>query len=75
MEQPELARRREATLALAEEYGVGVQELAATGEHPLARLASLVAPTDFASVYLALAQGIDPTPIDPIVFLKERTGS
>ena len=74
-EQPELARRREATLALAEQYGIGVQELAASGEHPLARLASLVGPTDFASVYLALAQGIDPTPIDPIIFLKERIGS
>jgi glucose/mannose-6-phosphate isomerase len=74
-EQPEVARRREATVALAEEYAIGVQELAASGEHPLARLASLVAPTDFASVYLALVQGIDPTPIDPIVSLKERISS
>jgi glucose/mannose-6-phosphate isomerase len=75
LEQPELTRRREATLALAEQYGIGVQQLVASGEHALARLASLVAPTDFASVYLALAQGIDPTPIEPIVFVKERTGS
>ncbi len=72
-ELPELARRRQATLVLAEQYDIGVQELAATGEHPLARLASLVAPTDFASVYLALAQGIDPTPVTPITTLKERT--
>jgi glucose/mannose-6-phosphate isomerase len=71
-EVPEVARRREATLALAERYDVGVQELSASGEHPLARLASLVAPGDFASVYLALLQGIDPTPIDPIVALKEQ---
>jgi len=75
VELPELTRRREATMALAEQYDIGVQELAASGEHPLARLASLVAPTDFASVYLALVQGIDPTPIDPIVFLKERISS
>ena len=71
-ELPELARRREATSELAEQYDVGVQELAATGEHAVARLASLVAPTDFASVYLALLQGTDPTPIEPIVSLKER---
>lgn len=71
LELPELARRREATLRIAERYDVGVQEFTATGEHPLARLASLVAPTDFASVYLALLQGIDPTPIEPIVSLKE----
>ena len=75
VELPEVARRREATLVLAQEYDVGVQELAASGEHPLARLASLVAPTDFTSVYLALVQGIDPTPVDPIVALKERITS
>jgi len=74
-ELPELARRREATTEVAERYDVGVQELVASGEHPLARLASLVAPTDFASVYLALLQGMDPTPIDPIDFLKERISS
>jgi hypothetical protein len=34
------------------------------------RLASLVAPLDFASAYLALLQGIDPSPIEPIVVLK-----
>ena len=72
-ELPELARRREATIGLAEEHGVGVQEIAASGEHPLERLASLVGPTDLASVYLALAQGIDPTPVEPITTLKERT--
>jgi hypothetical protein len=29
-----------------------------------------VAPTDFASVYLALLEGTDPTPIEPIDTLK-----
>jgi glucose/mannose-6-phosphate isomerase len=71
-ELPEVARRREASLLLAEEYGVPAQEVVARGEHPLSRLASLVAPTDFASVYLALLQGTDPTPIEPISQLKER---
>jgi glucose/mannose-6-phosphate isomerase len=49
---------------------VPVEELAAVGEHPVARLASLVAPLDFASAYLGLLQGIDPSPIGPIVALK-----
>jgi glucose/mannose-6-phosphate isomerase len=74
-EQPELTRRREATLLLAEQNDIGVQELLASGEHPVTRLASLIAPTDFASVYLALAQGIDPTPVEPIDYLKERIRS
>jgi len=69
-EVPEVARRREATVGLAERYDVPVEELAAVGEHPVARLASLVAPLDFASAYLGLLQGIDPSPIGPIVALK-----
>lgn len=69
-EVPEVARRRAATHGLAERYGVPVEELAAEGEHPVQRLASLVAPLDFASSYLALLQGLDPSPIEPIVVLK-----
>lgn len=66
-----VVRRCQATLLLTEQYGVAVDELAARGEHPLERLASLIAPLDFASVYLALLEGTDPTPIDPIVTLKK----
>jgi len=69
-EIPEVAARREATHRVADRYGVPVEELAATGEHPVSRLASLVAPLDFASAYLGLLQGIDPSPIEPIVVLK-----
>jgi glucose/mannose-6-phosphate isomerase len=71
-EVPEVTRRAEATAPLAERYDVPVGELRAEGEHPVARLASLVAPLDFASVYLALLKGIDPTPIEPITVLKSR---
>lgn len=66
-----VVRRCQATLLLSEQYGVAVDELAARGEHPLERLASLIAPLDFASVYLALLEGTDPTPIDPIITLKK----
>jgi glucose/mannose-6-phosphate isomerase len=69
-EVPEVARRADASHEVAERYGVPSGELRAEGEHPLSRLASLVAPLDFASVYLALAQGLDPSPIEPIVVLK-----
>jgi len=66
-----VVRRCQATLLLADQYGVALDELTATGEHPLERLASLIALLDFASVYLALLEGTDPTPIDPIVTLKK----
>lgn len=71
-ELPEVARRRQATHDLAREHSVGVTELSAVGEHPLARLASLVSTIDFASVYLAILNDVDPTPIDPITELKKR---
>jgi glucose/mannose-6-phosphate isomerase len=69
-EVPEVARRADASHRVAERYNVVSSELRAEGEHPLSRLASLVAVLDFATVYLALAQGIDPSPIAPIVALK-----
>jgi glucose/mannose-6-phosphate isomerase len=73
-EIPAVARRADASHQIAEEYAVPSTELRAEGEHPLSRLASLVAPLDFATVYLALALGIDPSPIEPIVLLK-RAGA
>lgn len=45
---------------LAEDVGVAVSQVAAEAGSPLERLAGLVALTDFASVYLALALGLDP---------------
>jgi len=69
-EVPEVSSRADATIPLAERYEVPAGQMRAEGENPVARLASLIAPLDFASVYLALLQGIDPTPIEPIVVLK-----
>jgi glucose/mannose-6-phosphate isomerase len=73
-ELPEVARRADASHQVAEQYSVASSELRAEGEHPLSRLASLVAVLDFATVYLALVQGIDPSPIEPIVALKGDPG-
>ena len=53
--------------------GVMVDELAATGAHPLARIAGLVALTDFASTYLALGAGLDPATSRHVAELREGT--
>ena len=45
------------------------------GASAVERLASVVGLIDYASVYLALAQGIDPTPVAPIDALKKRLES
>jgi glucose/mannose-6-phosphate isomerase len=71
-EHPQVTRRREVSAELARERGVPVTELVARGEHPLERLAGLIAHADYASVYLALAIGADPTPVATIQELKAR---
>lgn len=64
--------RATASVELADARGVGVRRIGSEGAAPFERLASLVGLLDFASVYLALGQGIDPTPVDAIDELKER---
>ena len=69
---PQVARRREESAKLAAQRGIEVSELTAVGDLPLERLASLVQLIDYASVYLAIANGIDPAPIAAIQELKAR---
>jgi len=45
-------------------------EVTASGTSPLARLFSLVVLGDFASTYVGLARGVDPSPIEAIAELK-----
>ena len=71
-EHPQVARRRAASAELATERGIRVTELPLTGEHPLLRFASVVPLIDYATVYLGIASGVDPTPIHVIQELKER---
>lgn len=63
-------RRAEATAELARRRGVRCTELTAEGGCLLERLASLVAVPDFASVYLALAHGLDPMAVPAVSELK-----
>lgn len=72
-ELPPVALRADACTALARDAGVGVSALLAEGRSAPARLASLIGVTDFASSYLALSEGTDPTPVAAITALKQRT--
>jgi glucose/mannose-6-phosphate isomerase len=69
-EHPAVARRVEATQEMARERGIGFDEVVAEGASPTARIASLIACADFATTYLALATGVDPTAMAPITTLK-----
>jgi glucose/mannose-6-phosphate isomerase len=59
-EDQRVSAQRAAVTELAGQRGVGLSELAMDGEHPLVRLAGVIQLTDYASVYLAIASGIDP---------------
>lgn len=71
-EHPQAARRAEVSRELAEARGIAVSELTAEGDSPLERMASLVVLIDYATVYLALLLGLDPTPVTAISELKDR---
>ncbi|WP_431974355.1 SIS domain-containing protein [Micromonospora haikouensis] len=64
-------RRADAVQTLAERRGVRCDVVTAEGGSALERLASLVAVPDFASVYLALAHGLDPMAVPAITEMKE----
>ncbi len=71
-EHPQARKRREASVELARGRGVAVTEIAAEGDHPLERIATLIALADYVTVYLAIALGVDPTPVSAIQELKAR---
>ncbi|GAA4598033.1 D-arabinose 5-phosphate isomerase GutQ [Actinoplanes octamycinicus] len=64
-------RRADAIQTLADRRGVRCDVLTAEGGSTLERLASLVAVPDFASLYLALAHGLDPMAVPAISEMKE----
>jgi glucose/mannose-6-phosphate isomerase len=72
VEHPQVARRREVSAELAGRRGIEVSELAAEGDRPLHRLASLIQLADYAAVYLGIATGVDPGPVAAIGDLKDR---
>lgn len=64
-------RRADALQTLAERRGVRCDVITAEGGSALERLASLIAVPDFASVYLALAHGLDPMAVPAVTEMKE----
>jgi glucose/mannose-6-phosphate isomerase len=69
-EHPELASRFQLSIDIARDAGMHAEEVWARGRSSLARLLTLVTIGDFASIYLAIARGVDPTPVEVIDRLK-----
>jgi glucose/mannose-6-phosphate isomerase len=71
-DDPAAEARATVSERLADDRGIAVSAIAAEGVPAVERLASLIGIIDYASVYLGLMQGIDPTPIAAIDELKQR---
>ena len=67
-----IKKRIEITKSLLSRQMGGATEIVSQGKSHLARLISLVFYADLLSVYLALAGGLDPTPVEIIARLKKE---
>jgi glucose/mannose-6-phosphate isomerase len=72
LEHPRLAKRAAVTREIIEEALHQVLHVEAEGEGRLAQLLDLVHLGDWTSYYVALANDVDPGPIDAIAQVKER---
>ena len=69
-EHPAVEKRIGIVSQIAADRNVPVTLIQARDGHPISRLASLIIPTDWASVYAGLSLGIDPSEISTIIQLK-----
>ena len=67
-----IKKRIEVTKSLIGRQVGAANEIVSQGKSSLARIFSLILFTDFVSVYVALLQGIDPTPVEIISRLKKE---
>ncbi|MFN7171033.1 MAG: SIS domain-containing protein, partial [Candidatus Omnitrophota bacterium] len=71
-EQERIRRRIEITKEIFCRNGFKFKEIYAEGNSLLTRIFSLIYLGDYVSYYLALLNRVDPTPVEPIVYLKNR---
>lgn len=57
-----------------EESGIEYREVRSVRGGILSKLVNLIYLLDYASIYLAVSRGVDPTPVGPIDYVKRRTG-
>jgi len=71
-EHPQVGRRFEITAELIRPWVADVVEVRAQGEGELAQLLDLAYIGDYVSLWLAANAGIDPGPIDVLMWLKQK---
>jgi glucose/mannose-6-phosphate isomerase len=71
-ESESIRQRIEATRELIINESLKTFEIRSLGKSMLAKMSSVICIGDFASVYLAVLRGVDPTPVRTISLLKEK---
>lgn len=71
-DHPRVAKRIDITGKIIRKSCGGLTEVYSSGKGALARIFSLVYTGDFVSLYLAVLNGRDPTPVERIKYLKEQ---
>lgn len=69
---PQISLRYDATAELLANLGIEHKRIEAWGKTPLAQMLSLVLFGDYVSLYLAMLNGVDPTPTHHIEYVKNH---
>jgi len=69
---PRISIRYRLTIEILTEAGASYELVEARGENPLSQMMSLVLFGDYVSFYLAILNGVNPTPVASIDYLKSR---
>ena len=69
---PRILTRYDVTRELLDSAGIDSEVVEPRGNSELAQLMSAVSLGDYVSYYLAMLNGVDPSPVQPIDYLKQR---
>jgi len=72
LDHPRVRVRWDITAELLSQEGVACESFYGRGKSRLAQMLSLIHFNDYVSFYLAMLNGVDPTPVRTIAFLKQR---
>lgn len=67
-----VAKRIDITKEILSKKGISIVEVFSRGEGLLSRIMALIYIGDIVSFYLAILNGIDPTPVDRVTYLKKE---
>ena len=71
-DHPRISKRMDVTKNIFKKEKIKVIEICSSGKELLARMFSLIYIGDFVSFYLAILNGVDPTPVERITYLKKE---